>query len=127
MPPPFSPRSDPRHSLMRLLNLACALAVMAAVAGTIAMASGAPAASASPVRSCGNIPETSRHLTIWNVTTRGLRCPKARRAALKMFYCPGRHCRAVGYRFICRNLGRGEAVDMRCVAGRVVVRFQTGV
>jgi hypothetical protein len=112
---------------MRLLNHASASAAVVAVAGTIALASGAPAASASPVRSCGDIPETSHHLALWNITTRGLRCPKARRAALKIVYCPGRHCRAVGYRFTCRNLGRGEAVDMRCVAGRVVVRFQTGV
>lgn len=113
--------------MRRLLDVARASAAVIAMAGVIALVGGAPSASASAVRSCGDIPETSRHLGIYNVTTRRLHCPKARRAALKLFHCPRIRCRAVGYRFTCRNLGHDEAVDMRCVTRRVVVRFQTGV
>jgi len=84
-------------------------------------------ADASVVRSCGTIPESSRHLAISNVTTRGLACTTARRDAVVLFGCSSRSCRAGGRRFTCRNLGSGEAVDERCVSGTVVVRFQTGV
>ena len=111
---------------MRRLNLTYAWVAAVAVAGSILLSSAAPA-SASAVRSCGDIAETMHHLGIYNVTTRGLRCPTARRAALKIFYCPGSHCNAAGYRFTCRNLGHYEEVDERCVSGAVVVRFQTGV
>lgn len=114
---------------MRPANAVRAVTALAVVIGAMMLASGVPSALASAVRSCGDIPETSTHLAIWNVSSRGLHCPKTRRAALKLFHCPHRHCRAVGYRFTCHNLGHYEAVDLRCVArrGRVVVRFQTGV
>lgn len=84
---------------------------------------------AGPLRSCGDIPEkVPKHLAIHNVTTRGLRCPRARRAAIRLYHCAEEQpCLAAGLRFRCRNLGRGETVDERCVAGQVVVRFQTGV
>ena len=84
-------------------------------------------ASAWSVRSCGNMPENTERLAILNVTTRGLSCPRARQAAVRLYHCASRQCLVVGLRFRCRNLGQGEAVDERCVAGRVVVRFQTGV
>jgi hypothetical protein len=102
--------------------------LVAAVATALAATSlGAGRADAVGVRSCGDIPESSRHLAIWNVTTRGLSCPTGRKAALKLFACSTSRCSAVGLEFRCRNLGAGEAVDERCVAGATVVRFQTGV
>jgi hypothetical protein len=79
------------------------------------------------VRSCGDIHETSRHLAIINVTTRRLSCNRGRKDAVELYSCSTKECVAGGRSFQCTNLGQGESVDERCVAGKVVVRFQTGV
>ncbi len=100
---------------------------IALVTAAMAAAMGVGQAEASPVRSCGDLPENSQHIGIWNVTTRGLSRSTARRATLTLFRCSTSTCSAAGYRFRCRNLAGGESVDERCVAGEVVVRFQTGV
>jgi hypothetical protein len=100
--------------------------LLALLAGT-ALIYSAAGASASAVRSCGDLPETSTHLAISNVTTRGLTCSQARHAAVAIYRCSTDRCYAAGRHWSCRNLGAGEAVDERCVSGQVVVRFQTGV
>lgn len=86
-------------------------------------------AASTFVRSCGSIREVvPKHLRISNISARGLECRAARLAAERLYHClAGRQCAAVSLRFRCTNLGRGEGVDERCVAGLVVVRFQYGV
>jgi hypothetical protein len=112
---------------MRRPSVGHGWAAVVVVTAAVVLASATPSASASPVRSCGDIPETSHHLAIYDVTTRGLHCPTARSAALQLFRRCGTRCTAVGRRFTCRNLGQDEEIDQRCVSRRVVVRFQTGV
>jgi hypothetical protein len=81
----------------------------------------------SGTRFCGTIPESAAHLALTNVTTRRLSCDQAREYALTIFHCSTHACTVGGYDFRCANLGREETVDMRCTAGDVVLRFQTGV
>lgn len=105
-----------------------ARAVLLTLLAGAALICSAAGVSASTVRSCGDLPETSSHLAISNVTTRGLTCSQARRAVLPIAArCSTGGCYAAGRHWSCRNLGAGEAVDERCVSGQVVVRFQTGV
>jgi hypothetical protein len=105
-----------------------ARSVLLALLAGAALIYSAAGASASAVRSCGDLPESSTHRAISNVTSRGLTCSQARRAAVPIFHrCSTGSCYAAGRHWSCRDLGAGEAVDERCISGQVVVRFQTGV
>jgi hypothetical protein len=105
-------------------------------AAALAAAMLASVADAAPIRECGNFPDANGRWTydsirgagIYNVTTRRVRCARARdivrhirfgrRAPFRPHY-PGWFCRYVHRAY--------ESVDIRCTAsGGRVVRWQAG-
>lgn len=109
------------------------VAIAAALAGLTA----APAASAAPIRKCGNLHPGATHFSwepldgagTFNVTTRVIRCRAAVRVVLNAYdtYAhPDRRWRWRGWR--CRVKQTGiETSDTRCTnSGGRVVRWQAG-
>ena len=86
-------------------------------------------AEAAPLRECGDLRVSFgvSIIDVTNITTRGVRCSRARRFSRAFakqgatFACQeGPYCFFRGYR--CRLRGRMD--DYRCVAGSRVVRWQ---
>jgi hypothetical protein len=84
------------------------------------------------VRSCGDIPENSQHIRIWNVSARNLRCAPARQVVLRAFFhCAHSGCRVSGgWRcniYVLRG-SNGEDFRERCTHTHdQAVRFYSGV
>jgi hypothetical protein len=89
-------------------------------------------AEAAPIRECGDAGSFfGGAVRIYNVTSRVVLCPRARRFARRYFRHGGpacredRYCTYRGWR--CRNVASREETDSRCTnTGGRVVRFQVG-
>jgi len=89
-------------------------------------------AEAAPIRECGDAGSFfGGAVRIYNVTSRVLLCPRARRFARRYFRHGGpacredRYCTYRGWR--CRNVASREETDSRCTnTGGRVQRFQLG-
>jgi hypothetical protein len=104
-----------------------ALTILVALAGFALAAeaslSATPASAAAPVRECGDM----SHRLAYNITSRVVSCPEARRVVRRWNNTVaqrGGDGRVRGLYCRYRNIGY-EAGDIRCTAGRRVVRWQT--
>lgn len=80
-------------------------------------------AAAAPIRECGDM----AHRLAYNITSRVVLCPEARRVVRRWNNTVaerGGNGRVRGLYCRYRNIGY-EAGDIRCTAGRRVVRWQT--
>lgn len=81
-------------------------------------------AEAARVRECGDL--QNEGAGVYNVTSRRIRCPRARRVARRYYRNGRRNGRTLGFRCREKQLGT-ELFDVRCTrAGGRVVRFQFG-
>jgi hypothetical protein len=107
-----------------------ALGAILAAASLVAVTT-APA-DAAPIRECGDAGTFfNGAVSIYNVTSRVVPCPRARRFARRYYRYGGpacredRYCTYRGWR--CRNVAYREETDSRCTnSGGRVVRFQVG-
>ena len=85
-------------------------------------------ATSAAVRSCGDLPATSTHNTIADVTARNVSCRTARKVTLRAFHkCTHSGCHIQGG-WTCNVSAEGaESSMVRCTRGRQAVRFHSGV
>lgn len=91
---------------------------------TAADPDGGSSAERSAVRECGDLQK--KGAGVYNVTSRRVRCPRARRVARRYYNSGAGNGRALGFRCRQKQLG-SELFDVRCTRrGKRVVRFQYG-
>lgn len=83
-------------------------------------------AQASPIRECGRIARIvpNSPAGLWNITTRNVACPYARRFAVQVTAHMAHHWAG----FTCRHYfyNHGFVFDIRCVRGSQVIHWQGG-
>jgi hypothetical protein len=103
---------------------------VAVIAGVLAIGAASPSAARDTVYSCGTLPATSTHNTIWKISTRNISCRNGRPVVLAAFHrCARNGCRLSGG-WTCNFIAiRYEQSTMRCTRSYrgQAVRFTTGV
>jgi hypothetical protein len=103
--------------------------VVAATVAVLAVAFLPSSAQAAPITECGGAGSLyGGGIRITNVTTRGVKCPTARRFSRSFVTRGGpacnedRYCRFRGWD--CLQYARGGKIDTRCTTGSRVIRWQ---